>query len=63
MIQIAGWGTTEDHSPSTELLEVTMDYLDFPTCHKKASEEFRKYLSVDKFCAPYKNGIGLGNFP
>ena len=54
--QVVGWGLTENKISSDVLLSANLPYIDYDTCFREASRDFKKYITYDKFCAGYKNG-------
>ena len=56
MFQLAGWGTTENGTPSDVLLYANLPYVDHYSCISKVPQAFRHYVTTDKFCAGYTNG-------
>ena len=60
MLQVAGWGYTEDGTLSDDLEVVHMPYVDHQTCFDALATEVRPIFTDDKFCAGYiGQSIGL----
>lgn len=55
MFQLAGWGITENKTPSDVLLHVDLPYIDYDHCIDKSSPEFWDIRS-NKFCVGFNNG-------
>lgn len=54
-----GWGKTIKGVPSETLQEVNMPYVPFGQCQGDVPEDFRGYITADKFCAGRLNGSSL----
>jgi len=57
LLQIVGWGKTENDIDSPTLLETSLPYFDHKTCRNMFKCGFESYVTIDKFCA----GSALGN--
>uniref|UniRef100_A0A2H1V6G0 SFRICE_019121 n=1 Tax=Spodoptera frugiperda TaxID=7108 RepID=A0A2H1V6G0_SPOFR len=57
--KVAGWGVTEEGRFSEVLRVADMPYVSVPDCLADIAEEYKAYITGDKFCAGYKNGIAL----
>ncbi|XP_050559493.1 modular serine protease-like isoform X2 [Spodoptera frugiperda] len=57
--KVAGWGVTEEGRFSEVLRVADMPYVSVPDCLTDIAEEYKAYITGDKFCAGYKNGIAL----
>lgn len=55
--QAVGWGKTAEGVPSIELQEINLPYIPFEQCMSDVPSEFRGYVTPDKFCAGYLNGM------
>lgn len=53
--KVAGFGRTALGEPSGVLQALTVPYVPYSQC-KSVSQEEQKYITIDKFCAGYKNG-------
>lgn len=51
--QTAGWRITKNIDQSTEILNVTLPYIDSKTCRELYTNTngFDRYITKDKFCA------------
>lgn len=57
IIQVAGWGLTEEFGHAAEELQaVRMPYVEEDACIKSLPETFTTYITNDKICAGYNNG-------
>ena len=56
MFQLAGWGKTENETPSDILLYVDLPYIVYRQCINEVPQAFRRYITTDKFCAGFSNG-------
>ncbi|XP_046589799.1 modular serine protease isoform X3 [Neodiprion lecontei] len=54
-----GWGKTEAGVPSEELKEINLPFIPYQECVSAVPEEFKGYVTADKFCAGYLNGSSL----
>lgn len=56
MLQLAGWGKTENKTSSDALLYAQVQYIDYGHCISEVPLDFRHYVTPDKFCAGFSNG-------
>uniref|UniRef100_A0A0C9PLQ9 LFC_1 protein n=1 Tax=Fopius arisanus TaxID=64838 RepID=A0A0C9PLQ9_9HYME len=54
-----GWGKTENGEASEELRGINVPFVSFDQCVADVPEDFRGYITPDKFCAGYRNGSSL----
>ncbi|XP_017765289.1 PREDICTED: suppressor of tumorigenicity 14 protein homolog [Eufriesea mexicana] len=54
-----GWGKTIKGVPSKTLQEVSMPYVPYNDCASAVPDDFRGYITSDKFCAGRLNGSSL----
>ncbi|CAK9825274.1 Modular serine protease [Anthophora retusa] len=54
-----GWGKTIEDVPSETLQEVNMPYVPYGECLSAVPDDFRGYITSDKFCAGRLNGSSL----
>ncbi|XP_015438453.1 PREDICTED: suppressor of tumorigenicity 14 protein-like [Dufourea novaeangliae] len=54
-----GWGKTIHGVPSENLQEVTMPFVPYDQCLSAVPDDFRGYITSDKFCAGRLNGSSL----
>ena len=55
----AGWGKTIAGEPSENLQELTMPFVPYNQCLAVVPDDFRGYITSDKFCAGRLNGSSL----
>ncbi|CAH0698546.1 unnamed protein product [Spodoptera exigua] len=55
--KVAGWGVTEQGLFSEVLRVADMPYVSVADCLTDIAEKYKAYITGDKFCAGYKNGI------
>jgi hypothetical protein len=56
LLQIVGWGKTEKNIISPVLLEATLPYIDYNSCRSMYTNDFKKFVTFDKFCAGSTSG-------
>lgn len=61
VLQVVGWGVTENDEPSPILLEKVLQLFEIKNCLKKFSYSFYKYLTNDKFCVDDPSGNKCAN--
>ncbi|XP_046738568.1 uncharacterized protein LOC124406926 [Diprion similis] len=54
-----GWGKNAAGVPSEELQEINLPFIPYQQCVSAVPEEFKGYVTADKFCAGYLNGSSL----
>lgn len=58
--KVAGWGLTESNGePSTILKAVVMPTVSREECLARSPETFKNFITSDKFCAGYLNGVSV----
>lgn len=58
--KVAGWGYSESTGhPSETLKSVEVPLVSKQECLEKASEDFRPYITEDKLCAGFGDGVGV----
>ncbi|XP_070496737.1 clotting factor C-like isoform X2 [Chironomus tepperi] len=56
---VAGYGYTEtDGNPSDRLKKISLPIVDIRTCKSEAPENYKPFVTSDKFCAGYTDGRG-----
>lgn len=57
---VAGWGLTQPGGQTSPVLKaVEMPTIDRNECIANSPEEFRNFITFDKFCAGYLNGVSV----
>ncbi|VVC24912.1 Peptidase S1, PA clan,Serine proteases, trypsin family, histidine active site,Serine proteases, trypsin [Cinara cedri] len=56
--KVVGWGLTEKKTPSPILLEVSLPYIHHDKCMDISANDFKNYVTKDKFCAGYQSVSG-----
>lgn len=59
LLQAVGWGKTIKGVPSKILQEVSMPYVPYNDCASAVPDDFRGYITSDKFCAGRLNGESI----
>lgn len=59
LLQIVGWGTTEQGIDSSILLEASLPYFNNSFCRNMFTNGFESFVTVDKFCAGSASGINI----
>ncbi|KAG5675846.1 hypothetical protein PVAND_005716 [Polypedilum vanderplanki] len=56
---VAGYGYTEaDGAPSDRLKKIELPIVDIKVCKQEAPDNFKSFVTSDKFCAGYNDGSG-----
>ncbi|RZF47444.1 hypothetical protein LSTR_LSTR007371 [Laodelphax striatellus] len=58
---VAGWGFTENDSPSDVLRYINIPIINTSQCIDNEPEDFRKFITYTSFCAGYNNGTSVCN--
>ncbi|GLV41984.1 modular serine protease [Carabus blaptoides fortunei] len=57
---VVGWGyTVEGKSPSAELKQLSVPFVNRETCLNAVPENFVRFVARDKFCAGFRNGSSV----
>lgn len=56
---MVGWGF-DNSNLSNILLTANLPFISYSTCIKTIPEEFKSYVTLDKFCAGSVKGNGMG---
>lgn len=60
VFQVVGWGyTQEGKEPSAELKQLAVPFVHLENCFSVVPENFIRFLTADKFCAGFTNGMLL----
>ncbi|KAL4123123.1 hypothetical protein QTP88_015353 [Uroleucon formosanum] len=58
--KVVGWGRTEKGISSPILLEASLPYINYSSCRHSFTEGFEQFVTLDKFCAGFESGQGVG---
>lgn len=56
MLQLAGWGSTEEGTASPVLKWASQKYVDYDMCLPLMKPSENKFITMDKFCTKKING-------
>lgn len=56
LLQLAGWGATENDTASDVLKWTTQKFVEYNKCRSSLRATDKKYLTQDKFCVAQVNG-------